>query len=686
MFVENKEIYAFGQFRLDIAERLLVYSEDDKQVRLTEKAFETLCVLVRNSGHLLSKEELLNQVWGDSFVEENNLDKCIYAIRQALGEKPGEQKFIETVRKHGYRFVADVQRVEKNKGLNYKADAIQSDAIETLSKFPRLVKKDETQNLGSVISLAAWRQEDNETKLEESLLEESTEQNATLEVVPPIQSSKRKTKSKYQTLLVTFALITLLAGAIGLTYYLMNRNKTASITGGKKSIAVLPLKPINTANREPIYEFGIAESLILKLNSTKSFIVRPLSATRKYVDVEQDPIAAGREQKVDYVLASNYQLADGKIKVTAHLFNIATGQIEETYKSEKDAGDVFSMQDAIAGEIGNKFFAGFATTSGDIAAKRGTANEEAYRLYLQGRYLVDGRNAADARKAVEVLDKAVKLDPNYAQAWAGKAHAHLANHFGRDTDLAEQYQKTLEAINKALALDANSADAQSALCETKLTYEWDFNGAETACRRAVELNPDSALAHQIYSRYLNSRGRFDEAINEIKMAIDLEPASLFNQRLFGNCLQYAHRYDEAVAQFKRVIEMKEDFGNANQWLSMTLAFQGKEAEAFEVWTKFLERQKADQETVRAFQTAFQTSGWQGVMSVRAERFEKGNEIYFHGAAYNAMIGNKDKAFEYLEKSFQRREWGIAYLEVDPRLDNIRDDPRFVNLVRRVEKK
>lgn len=685
MFVENKEIYAFGQFRLDIAERLLVCSEDGKQVRLAEKAFETLCVLVRNSGHLLSKEELLDQVWEDSFVEENNLDKCIYAIRQALGEKPGEQKFIETVRKHGYRFVADVQRVEKDKVLNYEADAIQSNAKGTLPKFPRLVKKAEPQNSGSVVALTDWRQEDSETKLEEPVLEESNEQTAKLERVPTIPSSESKTKSKYQTLLVVFALISLLACGIGLTYYLMNRNKTVSITDGKKSIAVLPLKPINIANREPIYEFGIAESLILKLNSTKNLIVRPLSATRKYVDVEQDPIAIGREQKVDYVLESNYQLADGKIKVTAQLFNVATGQIEETYKSEKDASDVFSMQDAIAGEIGNKFFARFATMSGDMA-KRGTTNEEAYRLYLQGMYLIDGRNAADSRKAVEILDKAIKLDPNYAQAWAGKAHAHLANHFGRDVDLTEQRQKTLEAINKALSLDANSADAQSALCETKFSYEWDFNGAETVCKRAVELNPDSTLAHQIYARYLNSRGRFDKAISEIKIAIDLEPASLFNQRLYGNCLQYARRYDEAVAQFKRVAEMDENFGTTFMWLSQTLAFQGKEGEAFEVWMKILERQKANKETIRTFQTAFQKQGWSGVIRVRAERFEQGNEFYFHGAAYNAMIGNKDKAFEYLEKSFQRREWGMAYLEVDPRFDNLRGDARFLEFVSRVEKK
>ncbi len=156
-------------------------------------------------------------------------------------------------------------------------------------------------------------------------------------------------------------------------------------------------------NRDEIYEVGIADSLINQLSSMKGFIVRPLSATRQYADIAQDPIAAGREQQVDYVLASNYQLAGGKIKVTSQLFNVASGQIEETYKSEKDAGDVFAMQDAIAGEVGRFLLARFATTSTGPAAKRGTTNEEAYRLYLQGMYLYDKRTQPDARKAIRTF-------------------------------------------------------------------------------------------------------------------------------------------------------------------------------------------------------------------------------------------------------------------------------------------
>jgi len=494
------------------------------------------------------------------------------------------------------------------------------------------------------------------------------------------------------------ALLVLLVGAIGLMYFAINRNKANPGAPSKKSIAVLPVKPINATTRDEIFEIGIADSLINQLSSMKAFLVRPLSATRRYADIEQDPLAAGREQQVEYVLASNYQLADGKIGITAQLLNVASGQIEQTYKIEKDSSNVFAMQDAIAMELGNKLLTQFATTSNRLTQKRGTTNEEAYRLYLQGMYLANSRNEVDAKKAVEALEQAVRLDPNYAVAWAGLAYAQRALGL-RTGDAHEAHQKSIEAINRALALDPNLSEAHSALCENKYLYEWDFVGAERACIRAIELSPDSSQAHDIFSRYLMGRGRHDEAIAEIKTAIDLEPTSRFFQRNYGRALYYARRYPEAVAQFKRVNEMDPKFDVG--WLSRTLALQGNESEAFESFLSRLSLAKVDEEIVKAFKTAFQTSGWQGVLRERVKRREEvltitGNrtgkqydvpiENNFEGAADHAQLGNKDKAFEYLEKVYQRREVWITFLQVDPRFDALRDDPRYAELVSRIKSK
>ena len=489
--------------------------------------------------------------------------------------------------------------------------------------------------------------------------------------------SQRISKNKP---LATFALAALLIGAIGLGYYFTSADKTPLGTDGKKSIAVLPIKPINSANRDEIYEIGIADSLILKLNSIKGFIVRPLSATRKYADIGQDPLAAGREQQVGYVLASNYQLAGGKIRITAQLLNVASGQIEETYKSEKDAGDVFAMQDAIAGEVGNILSARFGSTLRGVTAKRGTNNEEAYRLYLQGMFFFDQRNGP---KAVEALEQAVRLDPNYALAWAGVAHARRTTaNIVNTADVEDEYRKSIEAINKALALDNDLSEAYSAQCDWKMYYEYDYDAAEAACKRAIELKPDSAVAHNVYARFL-MLGRFDEAIAEIKTAIDLDPTSVYHQHVYMVSLTYARRYDEAARQLDRLAEINPKGAVNYFWLVRGVDMQGNEAKAFERLMGFQKLAKTDEETVQLFKTAYQTSGWKGVLREQARQYEKKpSQPSYHAGVY-AGAGDKDKAFENLENAYQRHENMIVYLPSDPRFDSLRDDPRFDKLVRRV---
>ena len=484
---------------------------------------------------------------------------CLVESR-ASAERGDGQQFIETVKKHGFRFVAEVRRIKLEETANaaHRESGLQSKTNgNSLAEFPQLPKQTSTNRLGVVVALRGWRREADGNRAVEQVsssttLGESTGNSTGLELIPARPSSKSKHLPKYRLLLAALAAI--LIGAIAFGYYFFYSEKTASSVTGKKSIAVLPLVPINSANRDEIYEVGIAHSLIQKLRSMKGFVVRPLSAIRKYAGVEQDWLAAGREQRVGYVMASTYQLADGKIRVTVQIVNVASGNIEETYTCEKDAANVFTMQDAIADDIGNKLLTLFATTASSPAGKLGTTNEEAYRLYLQGMYLYDKRTPPDAQKAVELLEHAIQLDPNYAQAWAAKAHVHRAlGNFSSNTH--EEYRKSIEAINRALELDENLADAHSALCENKFFYERDFAGAEVECKRAIELDPNSSLAHQIYSRNLMVLGHFDGSIAEIKTAIDLDPASLFSQRNFGIAFYYARRYTEAVSQFKRVTEM-----------------------------------------------------------------------------------------------------------------------------------
>ncbi|MEO7539106.1 MAG: tetratricopeptide repeat protein [Pyrinomonadaceae bacterium] len=622
--LSDTNIYEFDEFVLD-ASHLMLCRRGGEELPMTPKQVETLLALIERKGEIVAIDVLMDRLWPNAFVEESNLIQNIHILRKTLGETADGKPMIETFRRRGYRFNGKLEL--RAQVRTETAPHNRPTEAATLFKFPTVV-------------------------FDKVAADEKSEPEA-----PP---KKR--------MFAAVAAILLLAASLSVGYYLYSSQPVAA--GDKIVIAVLPLKPINTANRDEIYEVGIADSVIQRFSSMKGFIVRPLSATRKYADIEQDALTAGREQQVDYVLASNYQMAVGKIRITAQLFNVATGQIEETYKTEKDAGDLFAMQDAIAGEVENLMRARFGTTASTPTAKRGTTNVEAYRLYLQGMILDDQRNG---KKAIENFDQAVTLDPNYALAWAGKANA-----------LKEDYQESMEAADKALSLDPDLSEGHSAMCWNKFAHEYDFAGAERTCRRAVELDPNSPMAHQSYSIFLSSRGQFDEAIAEIKTAIDLEPTSYFNQRIYANVLYFARRYEEAVPQYKRLIELNDEKPATYQWLIRTLEAQGNESEAFEWFLKSLTLQKTDNETIQRYKAAYQRSGWHGVLLERDKEPDSGN--YFGLAGFNARLGNKDKAFEFLESAYQEHEWLIPFLQVEPQLDPLRDDPRYDELIKRIGSK
>jgi DNA-binding winged helix-turn-helix (wHTH) protein/TolB-like protein len=460
-------VYEFEDFRLDAAHLMLYCKEEE--VHLTPKQVETLLALVERSGEIVSKDELMQRLWGNAVVEESNLIQNIYILRKILGETADGKPMIETLRRRGYRFNGELKQNEQ----------IQSETVpEQQAKEAAKLKE-----LPSSIS--------DKVSVEKEGVVDSTGRNRTAAV---------------------FATAILLIVVIGFGYYYLSARKAA--VGDKKSIAVLPFKPINTANRDEFYEIGIAEILINQLGSTKGFVVRPLSAIRKYSDIEQDALAAGREQQVDYVLASNYQLANGKIRVTAQLFNVTSGQIEETYRIEKEAGDIFAMQDEIASDIGNRLLAHFAIApSSKAKAKRGTTNEEAYRFYLHGRNLTWQQKPASGRKAIEYFEQAVRLDPNFAGAYSGLARAYIVSGSGGGLPRIES-EKAKDALKKALELDGNLAEAYAVCGHLKINNEWDLAGAEKDLQRAIELEPNNDLAHWVYANLLSYRGRFDDSLRK----------------------------------------------------------------------------------------------------------------------------------------------------------------------------
>jgi serine/threonine-protein kinase len=691
----DRIIYEFGNFRLIPSEGLLL--QNGEPVALSLKAFATLVLLVERHGHLVGKSELIESVWTDAFVEEAAVSRCVWAIRNALGEDSKSSTFIQTISRRGYRFVAPVSVLNDSSDFLSRPVELISTGFKLPTSFEGEVRNSElafengtakstgSKKTGSAVEMSVATVYTNrlpsEIGVSEEVFETPTE---TFAPVSPIESSLSSASASlsYAKLTASIAGIILITTLLG--YYGLVQK---SSSGSPRSIAVLPIAPINPTDRNVLYEVGIADSLINRLSSAEGVIVRPLNAVRAYAETAKDPVTVGREQKADYVVASNYQISDGKIKITAQVYNVVTGNVEDTFTTQRDVANVFTMQDTVAAEFGNKLMARFGFSARSPVKGRGTNNEEAYSLYQQGMYLIDKRGKENVQKALECLERAVALDPNYARAWAGLALAFRGS-AGIYEDQGEVHRRSMEAANHALGLDPDLSEARGAVCLNKLYYEYDFPGAEASCKQAIMLDSKSPAAHQAYSAFLITRGKHDEALSELKAAIDLEPASFDYQRLYASDLYLARRFDEAAASYRRLLELEPNDAWTYNWFIRTLEAQGKEAEAFEWFLRLLDARKQKPETIARFKTVYQESGWRGILLERAGNpsAELSNNSDFRIAGLYASAGEDDKAFEYLEKAYDRREYFVPLLQVEPQLDPIREDPRYNDLVRRVEGK
>jgi DNA-binding winged helix-turn-helix (wHTH) protein/TolB-like protein/Flp pilus assembly protein TadD len=662
--------YEFGEFRVDTERRLLFRNSD--QISLTPKVFDTLLVFIQNRGEVLSKDRLMQEIWSDSFVEESNIAQNVAVLRKALGEKSKENRFIVTIPGRGYRFVAEVTGgSEMLLGAETAVpDSGRVTQSASIREFPHIVPRVKTHSGNTSLALAAAPEQERAPVADDS--------DVDLRLILEPAVTRSRWALSYAVIAAALFASILIAGA------LIYRYSAAARPSAQPRLAVLPLKPIDKTHRDELYEVGIADSLIQRLSRIKGFVVRPLTTVRKYDDIAPDPLAVGKEQQVDYVLISNYQLSDGKIRVTCELFNVATGEIQQTYKSEKDANDIFAMEDAVANEVGNYLQTQFAAVSTDPAAvDRGTTSEEAYRLYLQATFLLEKENLADQERAMQLLDDAVKIDPNYARAWAAYARAHCAYaHFGGNSPAVE-FAIAEPYLERAFTLDKDLAEAHAVLGIIQSDYHWNFVEGEKHFLRAIEIAPNSDNYHRWYGNRLAQYGRGDEAIVQLKMAIDLNPNSVFHHLHYGRALYAARRYDDAIKQLQRVVEMDptKPWVYGSLWLCFHM--KGDYAQAHDSFIKYQRLSGKKDDVVKNYETLYEQNGWQGVLhayleNIKAEN-ENGSAAYFI-AMLSALTGERDQAFQYLDLAVQRHLLDVAGLKGSPELDSLRNDPRFESLL------
>jgi DNA-binding winged helix-turn-helix (wHTH) protein/TolB-like protein/Tfp pilus assembly protein PilF len=648
--LQVQEIYEFGPFRLDQAERTLL--RGGQVVALTPKAFETLALLLKNNGHLVKKDELIERVWQDTVVEESNLNVIIHMLRKALGDDPRESKYIETVSKRGYRFVAEVR-------TSGEQEDRRSEVLTAQAFLPAA-----SERLGS-----------------------------TQIITSPSVFSSTPTLRRRLAIWAAGALAVALAAAV---FFILRSNRRPESTSAVapatvRSIAVLPFRVLSSEKGDEYLSLGLADALITSLSQTRQVIVRQTEAVAKYQSTGKDPLEAGREQGVDAVLEGQVQRIGDRVRVSARLVRTSDGASLWADRFDEQFTHIFAVEDAIAEKVARtamRAMKGEGSDATDRLTKRYTENNKAYEAYLKGRYLWNERTVDSLQKALVYFQQAIRLDPNYSLAYVGLADTYTLLSFFTLAAPRDAFPKAKEAAEKALAIDRTLAEAYTALGQVKSYYEWDWNGAEEQFQKGIELNPNYPLLHHWRSLNFMAMGRLDDARAEMHRALELDPLLLITNVNLGRIDYYEGRYDQAIKQYQRSLELDESFMRTHLRLGLAYTQEGRFKEALTEYHRAREIAGDTPQINAHIAHVMAVSGKKSeARALLAELQERAKRQYvppYDIALVYVGLGENDKAFEWLEKAYADHSTEMIYFKVEPMLASLRSDPRYQVILRHMQ--
>lgn len=453
------------------------------------------------------------------------------------------------------------------------------------------------------------------------------------------------------------------------------------------SIAVLPFADLSPEKDQEYFCDGITDELINTLAQVPGLRVVSRTSTFAFKGKPQDVRQIGRQLNVRVVLEGSVRKIGDQMRVTAQLASVADGYHLWSKTYEGNLRDVFAIQDEISRAIVSALRVQLVGEGRTLAGKRHSDNPDAYHLYLKGRYQWNKRTEEGLKKGIEYFEQAIAADPDYALAYVGVAdcYAMLAS-YGVSPP-REVMPKAKQAAAKALQMDDALAEACASLGLVKSFFDWDWLGAEQEYKRAIELNPNYATAHQWYSGCLRAMGRLDEALAEIRKAEELDPLSLVITRDVGRVYRLRRQHDLAIEQYRKALELEPDFPSA--YLHLGLEYQAtlQRDKAVATLEKGRSLSGANPLMTGGLGYCYASLGRTGEALRLLEELKQLSKKRYVSPITPAMIyigmGRKDQAFEALEQAYEERDRWLAWLKVDPIFDSLRSDPRFGNLVRRV---
>lgn len=457
----------------------------------------------------------------------------------------------------------------------------------------------------------------------------------------------------------------------------------------RKAIDSLAVLPLMNASADPEMEYlsdGITESIINSLSQLPKLRVMARGTVFRYKGQEVDPREVGNTLSVRAVLAGRVLHVAGVLVIRTELVDTADGSQLWGEQYNREFSDILTIQKEIALEVAEKLRLKLSPAEEKRLAKQYTKNTEAYQLYLRGRHFWNKATTEGIQRGIDYFQQAIDMDPSYALAYAGISDCYaLLSNFST-LPPKEALPKARAAAVKALEIDEMVAEAHAALAYIKTIYDWDWEGAEREFKRAIELKNSDEWSREAYGWYLSALGRFDESTAEMKRAQEIDPLSLSAIAHIGIPLYYARNYDQAIEQFRKALEVDPNFSNALFRLGLAYEQNGMYEKAIAEFQKVVSI-SGDRDAVAALGHVYAVSGDRDeARKALAELKNRSKQEYvpsYDLAIIHLGLGETDQAFERLEEAYEERSYWLSYLGVDPILDSLRRDPRFLDLLRRV---
>jgi TolB-like protein/DNA-binding winged helix-turn-helix (wHTH) protein/Tfp pilus assembly protein PilF len=640
-------IFRFGPFEARTCAQEL--SKNGTAVRLRGQPFAILELLVSRAGEVVTREEIRQKVWPvDTFVDfEHGLNTSIKKLRQALCDSATEPRYIETLPRLGYRFIAPVETTVEAKAKRPTGDAV-----------PEAVAVSQPRPAARPPRSFGW----------------------SLVLVPAF------------LLLAGVTLVFNLARARDKFSALFRSTKNASVAVASapkppRSIVVLPLQSLSNSSAEDYFADGMTDELTTDLAQFGTLRVISRTSAMHYKGTAKTAPEIGRELGVDTLIEGTVQHSGNRVRIRIQVIDSASDRHLWARSYDHELKDVLLLQSSAARDIAEEVQGKVAPQQADFRpTNQNPVNPVAYEAYLKGRYFWNKRTEDGLKKSIDYFQQAISEDPKFAAAYAGMADTYSI--LGSDVLPARLASSRAHfAASKALELDPTIAEGHAELALVEFYYDWDWPRSEQEFKRAIELNPNYATAHQWYSYYLTAMTRFPEAVEEARKAQQIDPLSLAINATLAGRLRDAGQYDQAIDFGQRTLEMDPNFVGAHSVLGATYEAQGNWAQAILEYQKAVELSQNNPASLAALGCAYGYSGNRdGARNALASLREASKSHYvsaFDMAAVFASMGEKDSAFHWLEKAYSERESQMAFLGVTRRLHGLRSDPRFADLLHRM---